>query len=68
VITFLEVKHIVGFVKDIQGRKAGRKELGNLPDADSGDTVDIEAVNLPGQRRYLLKQGNTPDRRFGALN
>jgi hypothetical protein len=67
VVIFLEMKHIAGVVKNVEGGKAGIEKLGNLSDADCADTLDIKAVYLPGQRRYLLKQRNSGGAGFGVF-
>ena len=54
-VAFLEMEHIVRFIKDIERGEACTEETWNLSDANSGDTLDIEAVNLMRQRRYLLQ-------------
>ena len=61
------MEHIAGLIKNVEGGKTGIEKLGNLSDANCGNTLDIQAVYLPGQRRYLLKQRNNGGAGFGVF-
>jgi hypothetical protein len=67
VIAALQVQHSAGGVEQVERGKTGIEKPGNLPDAYCGNALNIKAVNLPRQRRYLLKQRNALVAAFGSL-
>ena len=66
-IVFLQVQNTVCFIEYIQRGKPYADQFRKIFDANIGYSFNVEAVYLPGQRRYLLKQGNTAASVVGAI-
>lgn len=55
----MEVQNIVCFIQYIQRSKSHANQIGDVLNANISYSFDVEAVYLPSQWSYLLKQGNT---------
>jgi hypothetical protein len=67
VIVFIKVQHVICFIEHIKRSKSYANYGGDAFNASIGYPFKVEAVYLPGQRSYLLKQGNAGIRIITSL-
>jgi len=59
---FLQAQNIVCFIKCIEGSKPYANQVWNVFDTNVGYPLNVEAIYLPSEGRYLLKQRNAAAR------
>jgi hypothetical protein len=63
-IALLQMQNTIRFIKYIQRSKPYANQFRNVLNANIGYSFNVEAVYLPSQWSYPLKQGNTATRVF----